>query len=448
VEGNFSLTVTDENQVIHENFPENIQTYLLLSSESAEITATERPAIKGPIEQPGYYFDAANTQAALDLDVLLMTQGWRRFLWNDVLYAPLLDTTHAIEQGLRFSGKITFRNGKPPAKPVPLIFMLSSQDGESQFIQGTSSPDGTFFSDYLNFTGPTVIAGSTQGDEKKIRFIFDSLGQQPVPTLKAPETAGWIENSIVKNYWLRLQDNGQAQLTRTKMLKDVVVKGKKIETVDSRRNIAPEVRKSNMIVIDPSICAGALNVFQMMQSKVPGVRIYKDDAGGYHAILRTANTFLQSPDPLYLVDGFPVDATALNFLVPCDVESIEVFKGPVAEFGSRGNSGAIAIYTRKAGPDETVEKGTGRKGLAQLLRKGYDAPRQFYSPQYEPASPAAGPDHRSTVYWQPYVVTDKQGKATVSFWMSDEGETDIRIILQGMSYDGKPVTATFTRPIR
>lgn len=75
VKGNFSLTVVDEkNLTLADNKQDNILSYLLMSSE-----------LKGKIEEPDFYFKADEPLADAALDLVMMTHGWRRYKWEEVL---------------------------------------------------------------------------------------------------------------------------------------------------------------------------------------------------------------------------------------------------------------------------------------------------------------------------------------------------------------------------
>ena len=73
VYGNFSLSVFEKtpNQSISK---ENILTNLLLTSD-----------LKGKINDAGYYFDEKNNDAAKHLDLVMLTNGWRRFVWKEIM---------------------------------------------------------------------------------------------------------------------------------------------------------------------------------------------------------------------------------------------------------------------------------------------------------------------------------------------------------------------------
>ena len=63
--------------------------------------------------------------------------------------------------------------------------------------------------------------------------------------------------------------------------------------------------------------------------------------------------------------------------------------------------------------------------------------KSYYSPAYStPKSENSGPDLRSTIYWNPEVLTDDNGEAIISFYTSDKPGNYL-IILQGMDYLGR-----------
>ena len=69
---------------------------------------------------------------------------------------------------------------------------------------------------------------------------------------------------------------------------------------------------------------------------------------------------------------------------------------------------------------------------------GYYQARAFYSPP--PNAKLSVADYRTTIHWEPNIKTDAAGKATVSFYNAVP-QTDIRVIVQGLMADGKPVAS-------
>lgn len=223
------------------------------------------------------------------------------------------------------------------------------------------------------------------------------------------------------------------KLNRDQMLQEVTVRAKKYEEPDARKIYG---RASNSIKVDQILCAGATNVFQMIQGRVPGVQVSSDGQGGYKVIIRGISTLIGSSDPLFLLDGMPVDASSFASINPCDVDAIDVLKGADAGiFGSQATNGVIAVLTKRGGNNYDYSKDA-VSGVTIQKRMGYNIAREFYAPKYDVNIPDhVRPDFRSTLHWQPNVRTDINGKASVTFWNTDAKST-MRIIAQGVSTQG------------
>ena len=112
------------------------------------------------------------------------------------------------------------------------------------------------------------------------------------------------------------------------------------------------------------------NVNQMLQGRAPGVQVYQNSSepgGGMNIQIRGVGSVNAGNEPLYVIDGLPVDNSAviagvgegftasrnmrnpLNSLNPNDIQSIEILKdaSATAIYGSRGANGVIMITTKK-----------------------------------------------------------------------------------------------------
>lgn len=114
---------------------------------------------------------------------------------------------------------------------------------------------------------------------------------------------------------------------------------------------------------------------QGLQGRVSGVNINQSDGspgGGLNITIRGSNSLIGGTEPLYVVDGFPIDGQStevkddispgnqpqnkLNFLNPADIESIQILKdaSATAIYGSRGANGVVLITT-KSGQNQNAE---------------------------------------------------------------------------------------------
>jgi TonB-dependent SusC/RagA subfamily outer membrane receptor len=93
---------------------------------------------------------------------------------------------------------------------------------------------------------------------------------------------------------------------------------------------------------------------KVLQSKVPGVWITRAPDGSIAVRLRGTSSFYGEQQPLYVIDGVPINPGpegALTGINPYDIESIQVLKDPAdtAMYGMRGANGVIVVKTKKPG---------------------------------------------------------------------------------------------------
>jgi hypothetical protein len=159
-------------------------------------------------------------------------------------------------------------------------------------------------------------------------------------------------------------------------------------------------------------------------------------------VLRDYNSGKKVPMAIY-VNGMPVDYSYLMNVDPNMVESVEVFfKDGLSSINrTTGTNGVLVVNTKKIPKGEKISK----EQLMEMLPKnnvveftpgGYNTTRLFYSPKYNnPAGNTGSTDLRSTIYWNPDVITDKSGNASFEFFNAD-GTGTYRTIIEGIDKDG------------
>jgi TonB-dependent SusC/RagA subfamily outer membrane receptor len=99
--------------------------------------------------------------------------------------------------------------------------------------------------------------------------------------------------------------------------------------------------------------ANAKSMADLLEGRFPGVEVKRLASGGLSVRIRGQRTFRGSSEPLYVIDGMPMQDTdgILTDLDPRDIESIEVLKdaGATSVYGSRGANGVILITTKRGG---------------------------------------------------------------------------------------------------
>jgi len=93
-------------------------------------------------------------------------------------------------------------------------------------------------------------------------------------------------------------------------------------------------------------------VADMLRGRVSGVVVTEGSGGGISIRIRGTNSIVGGNEPLYVLDGMPIEpdpSGSLPFLNPNDIESITVLKdaSATAIYGARGSNGVIVIKTKR-----------------------------------------------------------------------------------------------------
>lgn len=438
--GDFSLAVTDGGQVMAEPGTETLVSSLLMSSD-----------LKGYIEQPGYYFDPENTNAFLHLDFLLMTQGWRRFTWQKVLREEIPEPQFLFERGLTLSGTVTRPNGRPLEKKEVNLTLMANEIGGQPVIDATQAEANGRFGFYnliLRDSVRVMVQAVAGKGDKNLKVTLDPGPRPAVRVTRIPfnpvefnaeEFTRFMDRSAD---WLAIQR--KMQLDKAKTLKEITVKAKKQEESDSRKIYG---RADATVKFDQMMTSGAMSIFQVLQGRVAGVYI-TGSGMDYTVQIRGAVNFNGVVEPLFVLDGMPVDKALVATLPVADVDYVDILKGASAAiYGSRGAGGVISILTKRGGNSYDWSKEV-IPGQVIAYRSGYTKVKEFYAPDYGSQAPENGrPDFRSTVYWNPSVRTDQNGKATVTFWNTDN-RAMMRVQVEGTSGDGRVGAAGATYVVR
>ncbi|GAB4029544.1 TonB-dependent receptor plug domain-containing protein [Spirosoma gilvum] len=406
-----------------------IVSHLLLSSD-----------LTGTIEQPGYYFDPRHTDRWQHLDLLLMAQGWRRFAWNDILSGNIPPLAYSAEGGLSLTGRVLRPNQKDVGGPVKLTFMLVRRDSTRDFLIGETDETGRYGAYNLDFTDTTtvMIQGIKGKANRSVSITLDQLLIPKVTLTRVPYNPLEFRQDELAEFIRRTKEYQQIeeQIRRNGevLLQAVTVKAKKEKEFDSRVIYGtPDAS----VKFDQMNTSGRMTILDVIQGRVAGVNVI---GSGFNARvqIRGAANFNGPVDPLFVLDGMPMDLQAIMGISVQDVDRVDILKGASAAiYGSRASGGVISILTKRGSPNYDYTKDITPGTLIAKL-PGYAPVREFYAPRYDMKKPEhVRPDYRTTLCWIPMIQTDTQGKATVSFFTSD-AKTTIRLRAEGSTIDGKP----------
>lgn len=420
--GDFSLSVTDQIKVpVDENAETTILSSLLLTSD-----------LQGFVEKPNYYFIKTDEKKRAELDVLMLTQGYRRFSYKEILAGRFPVTNFLPESGINITGTLRDRTGMPVKKGALRL----------------TSPGRTLSSETLTtnmglFTFPNLVF--EDGAELLINAKYNAAGSnmmimldsQPFPEVGKNPTAGTDILNIDSTLSAYL-DNSKKQYSNLRTLKEVKITSAPVKKPSHADHIALTGLSSMPDhLIEGDRFSGCNDLMMCLKTLATGMTFDTDK----FYVSRDYNQGDRTPVQIF-INGNAVDAISVSSVMPAEVESVEIFLqdqlGIV--FKQYQCKGIIVINTKKVEKSNIsladLKKMMPQSNMLKFTPKGYTKVKEFYAPKYvAQTNNYTGNDLRTTIYWNPKIVTSATGDTVVEFYNAD-GKGTYRAVIEGIDANG------------
>ena len=422
VKGTFSVSVVNEEIVPYEDINEHtIFSDLLLTSD-----------LKGYVEKPNYYFINISDDTRSDLDKLMLTQGYRRFEWNQLISGNIPLSNYKVEKGIAISGRLKSLFGKPIQNgtvsligPKGGLFKHTQTDGKGKFAF-----EDLTFSD----TSEVMIQAQTQKGNRNVVINLEKTNtqfrsgkyhqyQSDIDTKLMP---AYAENSR-KQYGVQRKDAIQLQ----------AVKITAIKIVQPHTSNMGGLGNYDEIITSDILTKGAGTLSQRLtrSGKLNGI-IFQN---GKPFNLRGRS--LHKSDMTLVLDGVYIPDTlgmTIDDINPNDVSSVEILRnaGTMGVYGVKAGHGGIIVINSKKGNENNNNSKKYVAGLVVSNMRGFYPAKIFYIPKYKTFQENSRiQDFRSTMLWQPNLVTDLYGRAMSKTFNSSIIGT-YRVVAEGMDMEG------------
>ena len=389
----------------------DIFNYLWLSSE-----------MRGNIESPDFYLKDTSETTQEALDNLMLTQGWRRFRWDDVLQnkKPLFLFLPEYE-GQIITGTIVNNVTGTPALNV--LTYLSIPGEKFRFSSAVSDERGNIQWAVNQFYGAgEAVVQTADSSKNNYRITLNN------PFSEAPFYTTYSPFHLSEKWSHLLLQNSIGVQTQNAYLYDerqhFVLSEKEDTTVfygkpDKRYLLDDYTRFPTME--------------EVMREYVNEVRLSKSGDAYHYTVNNLPYNVFFKDNPLVLLDGVPVANTntivAFNPLLvrQLDVVTRKYFLGNQTYDG-------IVSYTTYKGDMGGLEL---NPASIQIEYEGLQLEREFYSPVYETPQQKESrlPDFRNVLYWSPKININSGEKQTISFYTS-ELEGNFAVTVQGNASNG------------
>lgn len=430
-----SLAVRNLEAFPYNSRTNNIKTYLLLNSD-----------LRGKIENPGYFFEKENNaKRRYLLDLVMMTNGWRRFKWAEFINNEP-ENKFEPEIGLFISGTTQLLKKPHTVHSAPVRLTFAGKQLHQEPIQQSDSLGKFKFGPYVFFDSITSILEarkdkfkSTKRKSRDIVILVDNSSDSPdiIPSTTQKQST-FVDNKEVTNFKKVTQyvkeikfkyDQQILKLEAVQLSAERQTKEEEREEEMSEMTDYGEPMMGQRKDMTKEIGIESYTAFDMVR-RMTGVRAFGDSI----QLSRTGRS------PAIYLDGMEIESDFLRYVRADEISFIDLLLGATdtATFINGGN-GVIALYSRTGVKIDFTER---KPGIINFNTRGYYTAREFYSPNHlDVFDNTSKSDVRTTLYWKPDIKTTTKGSYDVSFFTNDIA-TDYIIEVEGISTDGQPIHGT------
>ena len=449
VSGELSVSIRDGVRSDYLEYDNNIFTDLLLTSD-----------LKGYIHQPGYYFASPSPRKQTELDVLLMVHGWRKYDMSQAISTAPFTPLQLPETQLALNGQVKSTILKNKLKDIALSVIVKKDD---QFITGGTVTDenGRFSIPVEDFEGTTeaVIQTRKVGKERnKDASILIDRNFSP-----APRAYGYKE---LHPEWKDLAYWQQKAESFDSLYMDSIRKVEGLYVLDEVEIKSKRRQGSNMAT---KINEKSIDAYYDVRRSVDLLRDNGKIVTTIPELMEKLSpqfdwdrsndklTYRQKPI-CYIMDNHILSETETQMMLTevDGLASIIISKGTGGIDDEIIQNTKMSEVTDSTGVDiskldkysvfyliplprrDVLNKSqTAVLGTRQTVIQGYTHALEYYSPAYPTKELYMDKvDKRRTLYWNPSVRTDENGKAVIECY-NNQYSTPVIIQAETMSKDGQ-----------
>ena len=449
VSGELSVSIRDGVRSDYLEYDNNIFTDLLLTSD-----------LKGYIHQPGYYFASPSPRKQTELDVLLMVHGWRKYDMSQAISTAPFTPLQLPETQLALNGQVKSTILKNKLKDIALSVIVKKDD---QFITGGTVTDenGRFSIPVEDFEGTTeaVIQTRKVGKERnKDASILIDRNFSP-----APRAYGYKE---LHPEWKDLAYWQQKAESFDSLYMDSIRKVEGLYVLDEVEIKSKRRQGSNMAT---KINEKSIDAYYDVRRSVDLLRDNGKIVTTIPELMEKLSpqfdwdrsndklTYRQKPI-CYIMDNHILSETETQMMLTevDGLASIIISKGTGGIDDEIIQNTKMSEVTDSTGVDiskldkysvfyliplprrDVLNKSqTAVLGTRQTVIQGYTHALEYYSPAYPTKELYMDKvDKRRTLYWNPSVQADENGKAVIECY-NNQYSTPLIIQAETLGKDGQ-----------
>lgn len=434
IPANLSLSITDA-ELNSDATTSTIVSNLLLGGD-----------IKGYINNPAYYFSNPNDATIkADLDLVMLTHGWRRYNWDNILAAKMPVINYVTDDYLSVYGQVSKSILDKLDKEEIVNLILKTKDSTQNFYFSKPDASGLIKQTGLVFYDSAKVLFSfnkNKANNPQMAFSNSNFTHSPTAMLNdysnyfLPDTTGMAKFSQAASLFNYYKNDNKDKTLQTLVVKSTGRnnwKNDPLTKMDEKYADFEFRGGSNSTALDvlhDEVAQSQFDVYNYVMGKIPTLSL--DYQGGVKSFVIKRGR--ENLPVILFINGREAENEEVSRL---NLEDIAYIKH-VPKLASRpGLPAALAIYLKKG--DDLIDRRPKDTDLKFVKIAGYSPVKEFYSPDYSQSNTTIGTDARTTLLWQPYILTDAANrKIPVTFYNNDLSKK-LRIVLEGINDAGKMV---------
>lgn len=455
----FSFSAMDAGTMTNEK-QGNLKTWMLLSSE-----------VRGYIDHVDYYFESDDQEHRRAADMLMLTQGWRRYNWNEMAGITPRDKMQPVEDKFYVFGQLSEYRKRNPVNDVNMQVILYNKQGQSLIGNTKTDKDGNYVFGLPFLNGEwKMFFYTTVKDKKKTYRVGVDRQISPTPRYITPAEASLKlptgANMFVHRGEESVSDEEEfIPITRKNiLLQNVTVKAKRYFTNDDFKFKNEDYARR------------WASIYYDIDRELDNIRDRGEAEPTIFEFLAKKNAMFNNPECVDLpsVTGDTTSTwTEWDGHMSYGSQPIEW----IVDNGDTMNQGAItsdkgasgdtffpiwldeikSVYIAPYDPDQDSRDAANgmedrsnyvkiylylhhrfstesNKGLRRTYFQGFNEVSTFQMEDYNVIPPMA--DFRRTIYWAPDIKADAEGRAKIEFFNNSTCE-EMYISAEGMTPTGQ-----------
>lgn len=386
------------------------------------------------------YSSALEHGSALTADLILLTHNWKKQRWQNIIN-NLQQPTKPVDDYLSLTVNYYEKNKRLAQKTV-LNLIINDKITGKQFFNLLPDIDNTFKKGGLIFYDSARVYFGIKNEKETLDYLSAHFNEnfEIAKYIEPQKNISWRLTETLDHpadFIDSVLNRKPKKFNEEQTLKGIAVKSRVVNPESARMAELDKKYTSGMFggmargyqfnLLDDKSAAYQSDVLNYLVFRAGGLKI-QTGAFGERFLLnsRTSTKLIAFIDEVELPEQ-----EGLSNIPVSQIAYIKYVPGIVIGSSFVSDAGALYIY-RKKGDELDPSTATFRS----VKLKGYNLPKYFENPDYSEKAALLQSDYRTTLYWNPYLSTEKDNRTVKIEYYNNDISKKILLIVEGIDASG------------